>query len=1179
MTLRSSQSSLVLTAMVGLGAVGLGPARPVIAGDADAAPMVPPPPPVAVLDSGKEIEDAAEAKPALRSWHARLAEGIEESRKVQKPILVRVGAEWCGWCKRLDREIVDPAVQAELAKWVLVEIDVDEASEDAERLAIGPIPALRVLDASGRTVRSTEGFLPAEELVKWLQGKEAGDAGMIDPVAEIPALSAETLPELVRLLGHRDVRVREAVSRSLAADPKGASGAVVEGFIKGTLVTRLTALEILSGWKAPVADLDPWQPRTVTSERLEALEEWAESLPATLAPDATGDPAAPVGEGPPKAAMLTPADLEEARREIAKLEAADPIELEAIGARLAHRGPLLLPEVQAQRERAASQTLRERLDWLRYRLVSSDALALKWPAGLFGLASAEAPRRQAAAAELKAVVTRGDESLLSELLRHPDPLVRELSLKALGGIEGTRARQELAKLLSDPDANVRAAVLKEMAAQPDAAFIPEVLAYIEREPDADLIVSAVRMLQEALTEEAQEGLIKLLEHGSWQVRAEAVEGLAKGFPHSYERSNLEPAEQKRVVEVYKAVLKRLEDEDGFVVSRAVLALKECDLAAAAAPLARTAERRPELAASVAEALSGGETIGTKADDILRGWLKNEHENIRAAAITGLQARSQLDGEGELVPALSDSHESVRVAATRALLEQLGQLRTSAGADVSGVEVFGMEVAPSSSGGLGGLLNLVFGTKIEAEVPDPPLPPPPPAPDAPPAPAPAAVPAPDVDVPSGTIVVPGAAEGGFDPSAVEAWLTAVRSGEGRPEWMSQTLGPLRLQLASMSTAERVSAGIALTALGDDGALEPLLGIARQEASQIISVADVLGWLPRPARLTTFRTLRGLVHGRDELLHLCYLLGELPESGSSEVLWEVLREPATDGAVAEVALERLLHLNGAEFYDYGETSGPRRPSSFGLETLRPHIESRHEWECRTALAALLRTEPEQALGAALGVAGDAARSDGLRADAFAIGLYALDPRDAREAAVAALVSGDRIRSGPALVLLAFDHRALQQAAIQDFPLPKITRWNSEMAQQERVGVRPPLPAGLTPEHVRPLLDSDNETVSLLARYVLAVLGESVDVGPLIARWRKEGSPQYGSLRWDRPVFEALAERNRAADVPVLEEIYEFLHEEHGTDAVREFYWTIRTMTGPEVLALRKRIRAEVGMDSLQ
>ncbi len=58
-----------------------------------------------------------------------------------------------------------------------------------------------------------------------------------------------------------------------------------------------------------------------------------------------------------------------------------------------------------------------------------------------------------------------------------------------------------------------------MAAQPDAALVPEVLAYLEREQDADLIVSAIRMLQEADSPEAREGLMKLLQHGSWQVRA------------------------------------------------------------------------------------------------------------------------------------------------------------------------------------------------------------------------------------------------------------------------------------------------------------------------------------------------------------------------------------------------------------------------------------------------------------------------------------------------------------------------------------------------------------------------------------------------------------------------------------------------------------------------------------
>lgn len=1152
MPVRSSPPPFVLAAALGLGALGLGPVRPVIADDADAAPLVPPPPPVAALVTSTADEAAAETKPAPRAWHSRLAEGIEESRKVQRPILVRVGAEWCGWCKRLDREIVDPAVQAELAKWVLVEIDVDEAPEDAERLAIGPIPALRVLDASGRTVRSTEGFLPAEELVKWLQGKESGEAGMSDPVAEIPALSEETLPELVRLLGHRDVRVREAVSRSLAADPKGASGAVVAGFIKGTLVTRLTALEILSGWKAPVADLDPWQPRTVTAERLEALEEWAESLPASPAPDPDGDPAATAADkGSPRAAMLTPADLEEARREIAKLEAADPIELEAIGARLAHRGPLLLPEVQAQRERAASPALRERLDWLRYRLVSPDALALKWPAGLFGLASAEASRRQAAAAELKEIVTPGDEALLIELLRHPDPLVRELSLKALGGIEGTRSRQELAKLLSDPDPNVRAAVLKEMAAQPDAALVPEVLAYLEREQDADLIVSAIRMLQEVPTPEARGGLMKLLKHASWQVRAEAVEGITKDLP---EGPFMNGGQRSTLVDVYAAVVELLEDEDGFVVSRAVLALKECDMAAAVAPLAKTAERRPELAAAVAEALSNGESIRGGAGEVFRSWLHHSHENLRAVAITRLRALSQLHGEKELLPALSDPHQNVRIAATRALLEELGELRTSAQYREWDTEPDGEAPSPPSVG-IGGLLGLFVKVTTTSS---PPLPPPAPTPA-------------EADKP------PASEADGADESSMETWLTTFRQGTDRPKWMTRALEPLKGQFAAVSAAERVPAGIALTALGEDAPLETLVAIARQDPHLAEPVGEVLGWLPRPARMATFRTLRGVVRDRHEVMRLCHQLGMLPDPGVSELLWEVLREPDTDAALAEVARDRLMSLHGQEFDAY--VGPPTESSPFRLAVLSPHLKSGHEWECRAALTMLVQTDPEAVVEAARGMAADTARSDALRTEAFAIVLYALTPREARKEAIAALVAGDRPRLKPALFLLAFEPAAFQQTAIENFPLPESHYMVNGSAPRDLPRVRPPLSAELSPEYLRRLLESGDKVTATLARYVLAMQGERVDLGPLIARWREEGVPFYGAPRWDRLVYEAMAERNDPADVPVLEELYEFVSEQHGGGAVREFYWTIRTMTGPEVLALRKRIRAEVGMEVLQ
>jgi hypothetical protein len=50
-------------------------------------------------------------------------------------------------------------------------------------------------------------------------------------------------------------------------------------------------------------------------------------------------------------------------------------------------------------------------------------------------------------------------------------------------------------------------------------------------------------------------------------------------------------------------------------------------------------------------------------------------------------------------------------------------------------------------------------------------------------------------------------------------------------------------------------------------------------------------------------------------------------------------------------------------------------------------------------------------------------------------------------------------------------------------------------------------------------------------------------------------------------------------VLEEIYRTYQPDEDAYRIREFYWTIRSMTGPSVLQLRKRIRDEVGMERLR
>tara|TARA_B100000674_G_scaffold104828_1_gene76850 strand:- start:1660 stop:2163 length:504 start_codon:yes stop_codon:yes gene_type:complete len=68
-------------------------------------------------------------------WHTDMNKAIEISVKTQKPMLLFfTGSDWCGWCKRLVKEVYD---KPEFAKWaknnvVLVEIDFPRRSKLSE---------------------------------------------------------------------------------------------------------------------------------------------------------------------------------------------------------------------------------------------------------------------------------------------------------------------------------------------------------------------------------------------------------------------------------------------------------------------------------------------------------------------------------------------------------------------------------------------------------------------------------------------------------------------------------------------------------------------------------------------------------------------------------------------------------------------------------------------------------------------------------------------------------------------------------------------------------------------------------------------------------------------------------------------------------------------------------------
>ncbi|MBN1908733.1 MAG: HEAT repeat domain-containing protein [Pirellulales bacterium] len=663
------------------------------------------------LDLGSGLQPGSTGKPTPpgevpTEWVDNLAKGHRQALTHQTPILIRVGAEWCAVCKRVAKEIEKPEVQQALGGWTRVYIDVTNgSSEDATRLGVQAVPTWQIQNAQGVKIAEKVGYLSAEDLVKWLAEHQAeASAAPADVLMRSGPPSADDTMTLVGQFTDRSPVIREAAVRRLLPHPKSSGPTVVDAFRKGDLSTRLAALELLDEWNAPLEGVDPWQPKTLTKERLAALADWAKNPPDTA---------------PTRPEKLTEAQQVELGKQIARMLSVDDAEAAAIRERLAGWGPALMPEVYARLKDAASDQDRGRLMALRYRLVTSDALALRWPGGIVQLASADSRGRQQAAEQLSKMAGAADQALLLELFSDSDPLVREISLRGLQNIGGPQATAALVKLLADPEPNVRAAVLKQLEEKPQQTMVPAVAEYLKTEKDPDLLVHAIRFLRAASCEEAARAMLGLLDHESWQVRAEAAVGIAahldRSHSYSYVSFNGRTVRQEEKTKPFQkqiqdALIKLLGDPDAFVVSKAIEGLSRTSNEAAVEPLVAAAKKHPTLAVSIVGMLTGNDTLRDKALPHLMEFAQHETPEIRAAAVEGLSRTTPDKMEKVVLSALSDKDSAVRVAAAGTLVRLLEKQKKAID---EAAENANITVSPH------GLNVLVQGDTVEWIEPEPP----------------------------------------------------------------------------------------------------------------------------------------------------------------------------------------------------------------------------------------------------------------------------------------------------------------------------------------------------------------------------------------------------------------------------------------------------------------------------
>ncbi len=113
--------------------------------------------------------------------------GLAEAQKSDKKILVDVYTDWCGWCKRMDRDVYanDKVAGYLTQQYVLVKVNAESSEELhykgktysemdlAQAFKVTGYPTILFLDPDGNHITSLPGYVKADEflgIVKFIGG-------------------------------------------------------------------------------------------------------------------------------------------------------------------------------------------------------------------------------------------------------------------------------------------------------------------------------------------------------------------------------------------------------------------------------------------------------------------------------------------------------------------------------------------------------------------------------------------------------------------------------------------------------------------------------------------------------------------------------------------------------------------------------------------------------------------------------------------------------------------------------------------------------------------------------------------------------------------------------------------------------------------------------------------------
>lgn len=147
-------------------------------------------------------------------WFRDLDAASKVAAEVDKPLLVKVGATWCGACVRMDRTtFASSSVKARLeAGFVAVNVDADRFPNVVRQFGVGSFPTTFVLSPDRSVIKRMPGLRSASQLMSTLDAVRPFKRKPAEGKAAVAENKAAAVPLgfegycLVSLLDERDFR-------------------------------------------------------------------------------------------------------------------------------------------------------------------------------------------------------------------------------------------------------------------------------------------------------------------------------------------------------------------------------------------------------------------------------------------------------------------------------------------------------------------------------------------------------------------------------------------------------------------------------------------------------------------------------------------------------------------------------------------------------------------------------------------------------------------------------------------------------------------------------------------------------------------------------------------------------------------------------------------------------------